>query len=34
MDAMFVMRQLSNMMQHNKDTQLHFVFIDLAKAYD
>jgi hypothetical protein len=34
MHAMFVMCQLLNMAQRNKDTQLHFAFIDLTKAYD
>ncbi len=33
-DAMFVLRQLSNAAQCSKGTQLHLAFIDLTKAYD
>jgi hypothetical protein len=33
-DAMFVLRQLSNVAYHNKGTQLHLAFINLTKAYD
>jgi len=33
-DAMFVLRQLSNAVHRSKGTQLHLAFIDLTKAYD
>jgi len=33
-DAMFVLRQLSNAAQRSKGTQLHLAVIDLTKAYD
>jgi hypothetical protein len=33
-DAMFVMCQLLSATHCNKDTQLHFVFINLTKVYD
>ncbi len=33
-DAMFVLRQLSNATQCNKGIQLHLAFIDLTKAYN
>jgi hypothetical protein len=34
MVAMFVMRQLSNVVQRNKDTQFQFAFLDVTKVYD